>query len=193
MLCRARSETLFSSSKALEEPSLKRVLARTRRDLGQKEEENSQSRPQFLTLRNKLRLPAHATITSRLDDEKNAMHRNIDSLHSGAKHLKHEVMLGNGDMIKLKFAIDQCKQQLISDEERLEEVDCYLSMFSSVAEGDVADAQVTCVREHAKGIGILRKEFGYNPIYRRPGDTFFAKGTFQPPKFKFHASPSEVN
>jgi hypothetical protein len=38
---------------------------------------------------------------------------------------------------------------------------------------------------HRKGLTILRDEFGYNEMFRRPGDTFGVQSSFRPRKATF--------
>jgi len=134
----------------------------------------------FLCLRNKLDEAAHTRTTSQLNHEKNEIHRNIEDLKSETKDLKRQILAGNGELGRLKARQETLRNRLESDREELATVEKHLGMFSSMSAGTVVDSQKTCVAKHRHGMDMLEKEFGYHPLFRRPGDTFMATSTFVP-------------
>lgn len=135
-----------------------------------------------LQLRNKLSVARHTRTTTGLLHEKKEMTMSLNKLHLHKKHLLCESMQTAGQMMRCTYQIDGLEKQLADDRERLEMVEHKLALFEQVEHGDVAAAQATIVDQFRKGQGILRDEFGYNKIYRRPHDTFYAYGTVEPPK-----------
>ena len=137
-----------------------------------------------LQLRNKLSVARHTQTTTGLQHEKKQMTTNLNNLHQHKKRIMHESMLTKGQMMRCDEQIDDLERTLFEDRQRLEMVERKLALFESVHAGDVAAAQATIVDGFKKGQDILRNEFGYNKIYRRPHDTFYAYGTVEAPKMK---------
>lgn len=94
--------------------------------------------------------------------------------------LKAQLMVNAGDLGRLKARKATLENRLKSSKEELTQVEKHLSMFDNLASGDVAESTKKCVLGHRSGMQMLQNEFGYNPIYRRPGDTFQAKSSFVP-------------
>ena len=75
---------------------------------------------------------------------------------------------------------DFLRQRVAHSKEALGLVDKQLEMAAAIQSGSVADSTKKCVAAHASGISLLQTEFSYNPIYRRPGDSFKAYSSFVP-------------
>ena len=121
---------------------------------------------------------------SELSHQKTSLHHKERHFSKTKKALTREHRDCMNEKMRCKQTILEIRQEIEQERFRLQTVDKYLEQFGAIAEGDVAHAQETCIIQHRKGIGILEKEFGYNPIFRKPGDTFFAYGTVQPPQIR---------
>eukprot|EP00615_Pteridomonas_danica_P009330 CAMPEP_0114359974 /NCGR_PEP_ID=MMETSP0101-20121206/23446_1 /TAXON_ID=38822 ORGANISM="Pteridomonas danica, Strain PT" /NCGR_SAMPLE_ID=MMETSP0101 /ASSEMBLY_ACC=CAM_ASM_000211 /LENGTH=199 /DNA_ID=CAMNT_0001503839 /DNA_START=45 /DNA_END=644 /DNA_ORIENTATION=+ len=171
----------FSKSQFLDDKDLRRTLTRTQAAM-----ENTKNTPNShgsMSLRNKLSEAAHTRTTSLLNHEKDQISRTVTELHDDSKVMYNQLQLGNSELGRLKSRQEVLMNRLEHDKRELEMVDKHLQMFQSMQQGTMVESQKKCAKNHSVGIQILQQNFGYNPIFRRPGDTFEAKSSFIP-RFK---------
>lgn len=116
--------------------------------------------------------------TQSLDHHKHHIQRNIGHSASELKILKNQLIEGNSELARLHTKQQSLRQRLEADREELASVEKGLGMFNLMAGGVIRDSMAKAKENHGHGIGICQKEFGYNPIFRRPGDTFKAESTY---------------
>ena len=157
---------------------MRRELARTRTAI-----EASALEPRsngFINLRNKLDQAAHTRTTSLIGHEKNEIHRSIVELKDDTKVLAGQLVSGQSELFRLKARRETLANRLRSDREELTHVNRQLGMVKELSAGTVATNTRRCVDAHAAGLGILKDDFDYHAMFRRPADSFMAYSTFMP-------------
>jgi len=136
------------------------------------------AKPQFLTLRNKLGEAAHMRTTQMLDHHKHHIQRHMGHSAGEIKILKNQLIEGNSELARMHTKQQSLRQQLEADKEELAMIEKGLGMFDLMAGGTIVDNMATAKKKHVEGIGICQQDFGYNPIFRRPGDSFKAESSY---------------
>lgn len=138
-----------------------------------------------LTLRNKLSHPAHQRVTAQLNHEKNQLGQNVMKMKKETKSLRQESNQSKAELGALRNRQKMLMNSLESDRAELALLEAQLANFDQMnATGAVGESQRKIVAGHGHGMAILAKEFGYNPVYKKPGATFSASSSFQP-RIKF--------
>ena len=117
----------------------------------------------------------------------------IGTLKSNLAELEREIRADekgkfdfDKELMKLERRKEDIKKRMKANKEWADKYDNELGPFIgsyNAMTGDLSTIYDGARRGHERGRGLLMKEFGYHPMFKRPGDTFTAI-PFQPSSCK---------